>query len=215
MNLSMADFDRKLPEYEVGLFYFAGHGFQIDSENYLGCIDSSFYDESSLKYTCFRLNNVIETMEKSTLQIKILIIDACRKGLPCIRGSISGFAPILAPQGMIICFSTSPGQGAIEREGHGLYTNALLKFIDTPKITIEELFKLVRNKVYIDSGKKQLTWEHTSLLGNFCFCDTNVEHSLYSKIAFADENYEPENNFLCAKLISLARSRSEFVSILR
>lgn len=211
MNNGMVDFSRDLDQYDVGLFYFAGHGFQVNSNNYLGCTDSSFEDSGSIKFTCFPLNTIIETMEESKLHIKILIVDACRKGLPGDRGSISGFAPIAAPQGTIICFGTSPGQGAKEKNGHGLYTNALLQFIDTKNITIEELFKRVRNKVYIDSNKEQITWEHTSLLGDFKFCDdSSLQNNGYSKYALADSNYEPEKNGLCAKLIPLAKSHNYF-----
>ena len=80
MGVGIASFKRNLCNYEVGLFFFAGHGFQFDGNNYLAMIDTSFVDEGSARYTSFPLNDAINAMESSDLAIKILVIDACRQG---------------------------------------------------------------------------------------------------------------------------------------
>ncbi|RMG54786.1 MAG: caspase family protein, partial [Bacteroidetes bacterium] len=46
---------------------------------------------------------------------------------------------------------------------------ALLEHINTPNLTIEEIFKRVRASVVQRSGGKQVPWESTSLTGNFYF----------------------------------------------
>lgn len=79
MGLALADFKNSLDGYNVGLFFFAGHGFQIEGKNYLGCTDASFADAGSAKYTSFELQDAIDALENSKLEIKILIIDACRE----------------------------------------------------------------------------------------------------------------------------------------
>ncbi|SDV99261.1 Caspase domain-containing protein [Kandleria vitulina] len=209
MGLALADFKNSLDGYNVGLFFFAGHGFQIEGKNYLGCTDASFADAGSAKYTSFELQDAIDALENSKLEIKILIIDACREYFSGNgRGINGGFAPILAPKGTIIAFATSPGQVAKEINGHGVYTSALLKHISTEKISIEDMFKRVRNTVYLETKGQQVTWEHTSLMGNFKFNDKakwNAKNP-YSKYALADNEYEYEKNGVCKELIELAKT---------
>lgn len=204
---TLAEFKSSLENFDAGLFFFAGHGFQIDGNNYLGGTDLSFTDESSAKYTAFELQLVIDALEESDLEIKIIIIDACREYFSDgARGIKGGFAPMLAPKGTIIAFATSPGQIAKEKDCHGIYTSALLKHIGTAKITIEEMFKRVRNTVYLETKGKQITWEHTSLMGNFRFNKGIIEKGIYpyTELALADKDYEVEKAGLCKGLIELA-----------
>lgn len=160
-----------------------------------------------MKHTAYQLQEILNDMQNSNLQVKILIIDACRSNAGA-RGGVIGFAPIFAPKGTIIAFATSPGQAAKEKNGHGIFTGALLQHISSVEITIEEMFKRVRNTVYIESAGSQVTWEHTSLMGKFLFNEISSHNELkrYSKIALADANYEPESNGKCYELIQEART---------
>lgn len=204
---AMVDFSRKLEDYDVGLFFFAGHGFQVEGNNYLGCTDTSFVDDISMRHTAYELKNVLDDMQNSNLQIKILIIDACRS-YAGTRGGYDGFAPVFAPKGTIIAFATSPGQTAKEKNGHGIFTKAILQHISSRNISIEEMFKRVRNNVYMESSGSQITWEHTSLMGKFTFNDSEIiiPKFAYSQIALADANYEPVSNGKCYELIQDAKT---------
>ena len=143
MGVGIASFKRNLCNYEVGLFFFAGHGFQFDGNNYLAMIDTSFVDEGSARYTSFPLNDAINAMESSDLAIKILVIDACRQGgFGGTRGMSRGLAPVFAPKGTLIAFATSPGQAAKEANNHGFFTSAILQHIGVPNLKVEEVFKL-------------------------------------------------------------------------
>ncbi len=112
---------------------------------------------------------------------------------------------MLALKGTIIAFATSPGQIAKEKDCHGIFTSALLKYIGTAKITIEEMLKRVRNTVYLETKGKQITWEHTSLMGNFRFNEGIIEKGIYpyTELALADKDYEVEKAGLCKELIEL------------
>lgn len=176
MAAEISNYETVLSGYEVGLFFFAGHGFQFDGLNYLAATDTSFADDRSAAYTSFSLDNVIAAMDRSSVLIKILLIDACRSSsVGGSRGIGTGFAPIFAPRGTIIAFATSPGQTAKEKGEHGLFTAAILEHIMVPNITIENMFKRVRNTVYIWSNSTQVTWEHTSLMGDFIFRKGRIE----------------------------------------
>ena len=81
------------------------------------------------------------------------------------------FAPVSAPQGSVIAFSTSPGQSAKENDatGHGKYTEVLLRYISLPRVPVETVFKKVRELLVSETGGTQIPWEHTSLIGDFYF----------------------------------------------
>jgi hypothetical protein len=192
MDRSLDKFKGTLKESDVGLFFFAGHGVQIDGENYLNAIDTSFADETSTKFSSLALNKIIETMDKSGIATKIIILDACRNN-PFERAwhrsaALRGLAPIYAPKGTIIAFATSPGETASDGSGrNGAYTEALLRHIDTPDLPIEEMFKRVRNALSAVTKQKQTSWEHTSLSGEFFFTlslGTRIDD--YSRTALCD-----------------------------
>ncbi|MEH7356989.1 caspase family protein, partial [Neobacillus drentensis] len=209
-NVKIEEMDRLVSEYkdilkdaDIGLFYFAGHGFQIEGKNYLATIDTSSSDEYSLKRTSFCLNDILDMFEASNARTKIIILDACRNN-PFggrFRGDASmTLAPINAPKGTIIGYSTSPGETADDGEGrNGVYTQALLTHIETIDISIEEMFKRVRNTLSLITMGKQTSWEHTSLIGDFYFNYGYISGEFstrYSKNAFADSRYVFEDNSL-------------------
>lgn len=195
MHRELIAFKAGLENASVGLFFFAGHGIQCKGENYLATVDTSFEDEISCRHTAIPLNEVIDIFEASKVNTKILILDACRDNPFAAWRSVysDGLAPVYAPKGTIIAFSTSPGQKASDGiNGHGVFTNALLMHIGTKKLSIEDMFKRVRNTVSSHTNHKQITWEHTSLMGTYYFnsgYDDGVLQTVYSEDALADERF--------------------------
>jgi hypothetical protein len=174
MDKALRTFKSDLKESDVGLFFFAGHGMQIDGENYLNAIDTDFEDEVEAKHSSLALNKVIDLMERSGTATNIIILDACRNN-PFERAwhrsaSVRGLAPVYAPRGTLIAYATSPGQYASDGSGrNGAYTQALLQHLRTPDCSIENMFKRVRNTLSAATLQKQISWEHTSLADEFFF----------------------------------------------
>lgn len=200
----LSSFCSEIEKSSVALLFFSGHGLQIDGQNYLCNIDSQFADEGSAKYTSIELEKVLIDIEKVGPKVKIIILDACRDN-PFENfnrgGHVSGLAPIYAPKGSIIAFSTSPGQTASDSDGlngkHSYFTKAILDHIDDKHIPIEEFFKRVRTSVYAMSEGKQLSWEHTSLIGDFFFNSGQLIQSIdlpYSKEVIVDSTYTPSTS---------------------
>ena len=192
MDRTLRRFKAKLESSDVGLFFFAGHGMQIDGENYLAALDTSTTDESGAKYSSMPLNQVIEVMEDSNCSTSIIILDACRNN-PFERAwsrsiEVRGLASVYAPRGTLIAFATSPGQTAADGSGrNGAYTAALLKHINTPDFSIEMMFKRVRNTLSAATKGKQISWEHTSLAEEFFFnLSLGVRIDLYGPSALSD-----------------------------
>lgn len=196
MEKQLKAFRELLKTHEIGLFFFAGHGIQIDGSNYLLAIDTDMDSETDAKHSSLSLDKVVDVMEKSSASTKIIILDACRTN-PWERrwhrsmGS-RGLASVYAPKGTIIGFATSPGEVAYDGTGrNGTYTDALLQHIDTPDCSIETMFKRVRNTVAAASAGKQTSWEHTSLSGDFYF-NLSLGRLIdeYADIALADRLFD-------------------------
>lgn len=192
MDKALKQFKALLSANDVGLFFFAGHGVQIEGCNYLMAVDSETGDETEAKHSSLSLDKVIEVMGKSAASTKIVILDACRNN-PWERSwnrsaATRGLASVYAPKGTIIGYATSPGEIASDGVGrNGTYTSALLQHIDERDCTIETMFKQVRNTVAAETGGKQTSWEHTSLSGNFFFnLSLGQLIDAYSDIALAD-----------------------------
>ncbi len=194
MHKAIDDFEALLPEYDVALFYYAGHGFECNGNNLLMPIDTNGVDDGYREWMALNLNYLIDALEgkkyNNNLKTKIIILDACRQDGTGRGISTNGFAPVFAPEGTIIAFSTSPGQKAFEFDGHGAYTAALLQSIDLPRIPIENMFKHVREVLSVQTNGRQISWEHTSLMGNYCFNEDSIDaFAFYSSEALADKNY--------------------------
>jgi uncharacterized caspase-like protein len=173
-------FEAKLPYARTALFYYSGHGMQIEGKNYIVPVDSNF----SSKYTFASVDNVKNAMARFSNSTNILILDACRnngnedgstKGRS-IKRAISliqkdkGLAAIQGVTNMFIAYSTSPGEVAADGDGlNGLYTKYLLKFLPVKGLSIEQTFKRVRRAVQRESGGGQVPWENSSLLNDFYF----------------------------------------------
>jgi len=214
---NITDFATSLDSYDIGLIYFAGHGFQIDNENYLAAIDTNF---EHAKHSAFPLNILLSYLNKAKNKTNIIILDACRKliGKKAWYRSVenAGLAPIFAPKGTIIAFATSPGEMALDGNGkrNGIYTGALLQHIVGENIPVEEMFKRVRNTVYAISKGKQTSWEHTSLTGTFYFNSGQLSYSStleYSMQAIKDNLYEINNNTITDGIIKELKSHDYYV----
>ena len=174
MKRAIDEFGKELINYDIGFFFYAGHGLQIKGANYLIPVDVELQNENDVEYDCVRADRVMSKMETANAKTNIVVLDACRNN-PFERSWArstkgNGLAFMNAPQGSLIAYATAPGNTAADGEGdNGLYTTSLLKHIKTPNIAIESVFKKVRQDVIKSSNGQQTPWESTSLTGDFYF----------------------------------------------
>jgi hypothetical protein len=174
MKQAIDEFGEMLKKFDIGLFFYAGHGVQVKGYNYLIPVDASITREGDVEYNCVEAGRVLSVMEESGSKTNIVILDACRNN-PFERSwtrsaAGQGLAFMNAPSGSLVAYSTAPGHTASDGSGiNGLYTASLLKYINIPGITILEVFQQVRSEVRQKSGNGQVPWESTSLEGNFYF----------------------------------------------
>nr|WP_315835427.1 caspase family protein [Bradyrhizobium prioritasuperba] len=159
----------------IALVFYAGHGLQIDGENFLVPIDVDPKREADIPLQAVRLNDVLNTLGSVPNKMRILLLDACRNNpFPELGKTVGhGFAMVDAKAsatGTFISYSTSPGAEA--EDGRGInspYTTALLKAAREPGLSIEETFKRVRVSVNQDTSGRQTPWDSSSLTDAFRF----------------------------------------------
>ena len=199
-------FLQALDENAIGLFFYAGHGMQIKGKNYIVPVDLDFSDEGKTIVSCYCLDDLMNGVRAYKGKTMICILDACRNNpFTSMRGLAAGFATFdNPPKGTIIAYSTSADCIAFDGHGsNGLYTQVLKDAILIPNLKIEEMFKFVRNKVSEMSinqyGEEQLSWEYSSLIGDFYFSvepqpvNKDVTDSeIYDFICYSQNRYENE-----------------------
>ena len=156
----------------VGLFYYAGHGAQLNGRNYLVPVNARIERESDLDIEAVSADWVLEQMRYARNNLNIVILDACRNN-PFARGSRSvdhGLAVMDAPAGILIAYSTAPGSVAADGNGRNSpYTDALVRSMRTFNEPVEQIFKHTRVAVMNASDGRQIPWEASSLTGDFYF----------------------------------------------
>lgn len=178
MRAAMLKFKEKVDANErdktVSLFYYAGHGLQRDNENYLVPIDAQIEFEDDIARYCFPVQRmVLSNMERSNSRMNIVILDACRNNpFPALTRSLgeAGLGEMTRARGSFIAYATAPGSVASDGAGrNGLYTQELLRAVRKPGLTIEQVFKEVRQSVLRLSANKQNTWDSSNIIGEFYF----------------------------------------------
>lgn len=173
MRRAMLAFGRRLRgSSDVGLFYYAGHGVQVGGENFLIPIGSAIQDEFEVPIEGVSINEFLQTMQRSSSRINIVILDACRNNPygSDKRSLARGLARVNAPSGTFVAYATSPGEIALDGDsGHSPYTKALSQAIVKPGQPLEQVFKEARRLVLKATGEQQVPWETSSITGQFYF----------------------------------------------
>ncbi len=167
----------------VALVFYAGHGMQIDGENFLVPVDIDPRREADIPLQAVRLNDILNTLTSVPSRMRLVLLDACRNnpfpeiGKTAGRGLAIVDARFGAP-GTFLSFSTSPGAEAEDGSGaNSPYTTALLSAAREPGLPIEDAFKRVRVAVNKATEGRQTPWESSSLTDDFRFFTTAADAS--------------------------------------
>lgn len=169
MDSLVEEFHRNLRKAQAGLFYYAGHGMQLDGVNYLLPVNIQVTSSADIRHKAINLDWILAKMEDSGSKLNIVVLDACRDNpFRGLRGSGSGLAAIQSVRGTFVAFATSPGSVAQDGAGrNGVFTSHLLKNIKKPNLTVEEIFREVRIGVVEETNSKQIPWDSSTLMGAF------------------------------------------------
>ena len=153
-------------ETKQAVFYYAGHGVQLDWRNYLLPVDIAIKTPEDVKNQCVDLGIILGRLSKLKDKTFIIILDACRddpfKGT--YRPEQKGLSQFDAPVGSLLAYATAPGNVAADGTGkNSLYTENLVRELSNRSAKIEDALKRVRLNVRLGSNGEQIPWETTSL----------------------------------------------------
>ncbi|MBU6301322.1 MAG: caspase family protein [Verrucomicrobia bacterium] len=168
MESALGRFLDSLGPETMGLFYYAGHGVQIDGVNYLLPVGTAFERAYDVKYKSLSLNQIMDAINEAGSLPNAVVLDCCRNN-PFrsvqpggnVRGQ--GLAEVANQQGTLVAFSTAAGTTAADRDAvlkdHSPYTAALLLELRGPSAGHYEMGALFRNvaqRVHQSTGQDPL-----------------------------------------------------------
>jgi uncharacterized caspase-like protein len=179
MQETVGEFARRAVGADIALMFYAGHGIQVNGENFLIPVDAKFEDETALDFETVPINFIIRQMSRE-VRVRVVILDACRnnplarslaRAMGASRSAAvgAGLAEIRIEdpgEGTVIAFATSPGDVAYDGDdAHSPFTEALLKHIDAPATPIQNVMTRVTRDVYLATEERQRPWVNASLIG--------------------------------------------------
>lgn len=165
--------DGKLAAASAVLIFYAGHGVQLQGENYLLPIDTpDAKNLGELTARAVRLNDVISRFASRERQT-FVFLDACRNN-PMGKGAsvMDGLAQVEVGENTFIAFATQPGNTTVDGSGaNSPFTTALLKNVEIPGLSISDMMIRVRNETEALTLGHQVPWDQSNLREQFYFTE--------------------------------------------
>ena len=165
---------------KLSIIYYAGHGIEVDGENYLIPITARLESGADVATQTVPLTSVLQ-MIANTGGVKVVLVDACRnnpfaerlRSQPGSRRIGTGLSRVDVmrqgekPGGIMIGYAAREGTFALDGEGrrNSPYAEALLKHIEEPSLEIGKLFRNVRDTVFSLTDGYQEPFTYGSLPG--------------------------------------------------
>ncbi len=172
MQRAIAEFGKQItsPQVKIAVFYYAGHGVQLDWRNYLIPVDAAPRTPEELKTQSLDVSALLTYMQRAQQKDRsfLVVLDACRDDpfAGTYKPDQKGLSQFDAPVGSLLAYATAPGRVAIDGTSggtNGLYTAYLLQELAKRGAPIEDAFKRTRLNVRLASNGQQVPWESTSL----------------------------------------------------
>lgn len=198
------------------LFYYAGHGVQIGSENYLIPTDAQLDQVDDLPFETVSVGSLVSIVG-ARARLQIVILDSCRNNPfagvklqdslgPDVREVETGFASLAAPVNSYVVFSTSPGEVALDGAGENSpFAAAFLQAASVGAIPVTDVFEDVRRKVFVETKGVQVPWDSSTM----------VEEASISRISAATDTTGPaeEDGGSIARGLTLFASSTEILPV--
>lgn len=159
MKRAIDDFGDRCKGASVALFYYSGHGVQVNGENWLIPVKSEIQDARDVEYEGVQLGRVLGAMEGAGAGTNVLILDACRNNpFPgAERSAARGLAVVgRKPPESVIVYSTEAGETAADGAGrNGTFTEAFLRNIEKAELSLNGVLMAVNAEVRKATDNRQ------------------------------------------------------------
>ncbi|MDA3949343.1 MAG: caspase family protein, partial [Spirochaeta sp.] len=173
MGIAIEQFGRDLRGADVGLFYFAGHGVQVDGTNYLIPVDANLPDATVVRFRTVAADEVLAYMESAGSRVNLFFLDACRDNpLPQVSRTLTrGLAPVTRrPPETMIVYATGANDTADDGQGRNSpFTEAFLNHVGTPGLDVYDLYRNVSREVQVTTDGKQRPEQFGNVTERFSF----------------------------------------------
>ncbi len=188
MLRALSDFTQALVEAgqggraTAGVLYYAGHGVQVDGENYLLPVDAVIRNKLDLLHRAVGLQIAMQALS-SVCKTCIVLLDCCRDNpLPRTFGggtrsaaATHGLANVHAPPGVYVAFATQPHFVAVDGTGdNSPFAEGMLEYMASPGKHVADVLMDVRRVVYEKTHGQQVPWDHSALFEPFRFVAGDV-----------------------------------------
>jgi uncharacterized caspase-like protein len=207
MEKARRDFSSDAQGAQLRLFYYAGHGVQSDGINWLLPVDADVQEDYELKTKAFSAQSLLDGLVAAGAGVNLVMLDACRdnpfKAKSRSAGANRGLA-VMGVSGSFVVYATGPGTTAADGSGrNGLFTECLLKRLDSPGLSLQEIMTNVAADVVAKSGGKQEPWKQDNLTKMVYFVTPDEARARFgSKIAEGEAALKAAE----AELVSLRES---------
>ncbi len=173
MREALLDFSDAAAGADMAVVFYAGHGMEMDKQNYLVPVDAELKTDRAVNFEAVHLDLVSEAVSGAK-ELRLIILDACRdnpflskiKVTRTTRSISRGLARVDPEAGTLIAFAASEGSVASDGAGeHSPFTQALLDVIEEPGLEIDFLFRKVRDQVMNATDGDQQPFRYGSLPG--------------------------------------------------
>ncbi len=167
MEQALAQFAAQADDAEMALFFYAGHGIQSGGDNLLIGTNLQALDVEMVRRSALPMSRVRAVLEQAKPEIGILMLDACRNNPFSDAGLVDkGLVRTRGGAGLLVAYATDPGNVAFDGVGeNSVFTEALLKHLDTPGVDLRLVLGRVRQQVVLETHGQQVPWVEEAVLG--------------------------------------------------
>jgi formylglycine-generating enzyme required for sulfatase activity len=176
-------FERRLTGGEQVVVFYAGHGVEIKTGNYLLPIDIEVGSDFEIEKTALGLNDLTDKLGRARTNFSLVMVDACRDdplkaSYGRSTGGSRGLAPIDPPRGQMVVYSASKGQRALDQlsdtdaNPNGVFMREFIARMRRPGVRIEDLMREVQESVETlarSVNREQTPAIYSQARGNFYF----------------------------------------------
>jgi uncharacterized caspase-like protein len=173
MHKALQAFSRKAADADMAMVYFAGHGVEIDKQNYLIPTDAMLDSDRQVVLETISLDLVTEAVSGAK-SLRMVVLDACRNNpfLERMARSVAtravgrGLGAFEPTGGTLVAYSAKGGTVASDGSGRNSpFMEGLLANIEEPGIDVSLMFRKVRDSVLKATGNVQEPFVYGSLPG--------------------------------------------------